>query len=497
MSNAETIPVIVGCGEILDRPASVADAKEPLTLMAEAVRLAEADAGAVLRKHLDSIDIVNLVSWRYSDIGALLSDALGVSPKRVFYGEIGGESPVRLLHDAALRIQSGASQAALVCGAEAQHSAAKARREAHMPPWTPFAKDGPKPPSWRELVHPLAADIGLSPAVAIYPLYDMASAAAWGQTPAEALAESGAVWARYSEAATHNPYAWLKRPMLSDEITTPTLENRLIAWPYTKLMVANPLVNQGAAVLVTSLALARKLGVSDDKLVFFHGGAAANEPRDFLARDQYTRSHAQDAVLESCMRIASNGFDAYELYSCFPCVPKMARRTLGLGFDFEPSVTGGLTFFGAPINNYMLHAACAMTRRVRERGGRGLLYGQGEFVTKHHALVFADAPRGAEIEQSYSVQAPADARRGAVPDLVAPVPSEATIETGTVLYQRDGSVESGAVLLRLDDGRRTLAAVSTEDAATLSALTNASETPVGRRGRIVVGENGRKEFQIA
>src|SRR5438034_6574494 len=29
-------------------------------------------------------------------------------------------------------------------------------------------------------------------------------------------------------------------------------------------------------------------------------------------------------------------FDAIELYSCFPCVPKMARRTLGLGPDVQP-----------------------------------------------------------------------------------------------------------------------------------------------------------------
>ena len=38
----------------------------------------------------------------------------------------------------------------------------------------------------------------------------------------------------------------------SDEITTPSPANRLIAWPYTKLMVANPTVNMGAAVLLTS-----------------------------------------------------------------------------------------------------------------------------------------------------------------------------------------------------------------------------------------------------
>src|SRR3569833_2329267 len=65
----------------------------------------------------------------------------------------------------------------------------------------------------------------------------------------------------------------------------------------------------------------------------------------------------------------------------------MARRTLGLGPDVEPTVTGGLTFFGAPLNTYMTHAACAMVRRLRGGARLGLLYGQGGFVTKHHALV--------------------------------------------------------------------------------------------------------------
>ena len=61
-------------------------------------------------------------------------------------------------------------------------------------------------------------------------------------------------------------------------------------------------------------------------------------------------------------------FDAIELYSCFPCVPKMARRTLGLGPDVKPTVTGGLTFFGAPLNTYMTHAAVAMVRKLRAGG---------------------------------------------------------------------------------------------------------------------------------
>ena len=105
-------------------------------------------------------------------------------------------------------------------------------------------------------------------------------------------------------------------------------------------------------------------------------------------------------------------FDAIELYSCFPCVPKMARRTLGLGADVQPTVTGGLTFFGAPLNTYMTHAACAMVRRLRDGAKLGLLYGQGGFVTKHHALVLSRQPPQPALAQDTSVQAEADRQQG-------------------------------------------------------------------------------------
>src|SRR6202041_2111358 len=151
-------------------------------------------------------------------------------------------------------------------------------------------------------------------------------------------------------------------------------------------------VNMGGAILMTTLAKARAAGIAEDRLIHVWGGASAEEQRDYLLRDQFYESHPQNAVLKAVMNLVGGdgkAFDAIELYSCFPCVPKMARRTLGLGDDVEPTVTGGLTFFGAPLNTYMTHAACAMVRKLRNGAKLGLLYGQGGFVTKHHALVLS------------------------------------------------------------------------------------------------------------
>jgi len=487
MTDPALIPVLVGCGEVVDRPATLDVAREPLALAETAVRAAALDAGAErLIAEADALDLVNISSWRYADPAGQLAARLGIVPRHRFYAEIGGESPVRMVHDAALRIARGDGRIAIVCGAEAQYSAARAHREAATLAWTPYATDAPKSLSGRDLIHPLAAAAGLTAPTNVYPLYDMAAAAAWGQTPAAALAESGALWERYSQVAAGNPSSWLPRAISAHDIVTPGPGNRPIAFPYTKLMVANPLVNQGAAVIVTSLNVARDYGIAENRMIHLLGGAAASEPRDFMARDGFARSHAQDAVLEAAMAISPTGFDALELYSCFPCVPKMARRTLGLGDDVAPTVTGGLTFFGAPLSDYMLHAICAMVRRLRESGGTGLVYGQGEFVTKHHALVFS-AAAGPPLAPEYSVQAHADARRGAVPPTIAPPSGPATLESATVLYNRDGTPIHGVAVLRVAEAR-TIAVVPPEDTATLAILTDPQRSPVGRSGNIIHGQ---------
>src|SRR5260370_40237975 len=107
------------------------------------------------------------------------------------------------------------------------------------------------------------------------------------------MAESGQLWSVYSSVASQNPNAWLKRRFAPDEITTPTPDNRLIAWPYTKLMVANPTVNTGAAVLMTSLAKARAAGIPEHRLVHVWGGATAGEPRRYLIRRPVFESDPQ------------------------------------------------------------------------------------------------------------------------------------------------------------------------------------------------------------
>ncbi len=409
----DRIPVIAGIGEIADRPKDVTRSLEPLALMAEAARRADTEASGLLNE-TDSLDIIALVSWRYEEIAAQLTQRLGISPTRSHYGNVGGESPVRFLHEAAQRIALGTSQVGLIIGAEAQYAVGHAKRGNVELPWTPYAINAPKMKRAADYVHPLGHKLGVAWPISVYPFYDAATAHAWGQTPAEAQAESALLWSRYSAAAARNPYSWSKTALSPEDIAAVTQDNRIIGWPYTKRMVANPNVNQGAAILVTSLAKARAAGIPEHQLIFIGAGASATEPRDWLARDAYTVSHAQDAVLDAMLGQVdgdASRFDALELYSCFPTVPKMARRNLHLSADLQPSVCGGLSFFGGPLNVYMAHAACAMVRALRDGKALGLLYGQGEFVTKHHALILAREPQGDSVLHDLAAQLAADGAR--------------------------------------------------------------------------------------
>ncbi|MDB5430836.1 MAG: hypothetical protein JWP35_1952 [Caulobacter sp.] len=490
MSAEDRIPVIVGVGEAVDRAAE-GPGLEPAALMVAAARAAEADAGAALLGACDSLDIVNEVSWPYPDAVGLVSGLLGMSPRHGRYGPVGGQSPVQFIHEAALRIARGDSSLALVVGAEAESSVRRAAKAGVELPWSPRVEDY-DPPRAGHAQAALARTLEVAIPTNVYPFYESATRAAWGQSFSEARAESAALWAGLSAVAATQPSAWQKRRFGADEIATVSADNRMIAWPYPKLMVANPLVNQGAAVVLTSLARARALGIAEDRIVYPWGGAAANEPADYLARERYDRAGAMAAVLDGASAVLAGegraAFDLVELYSCFPVVPKMARRHLGLGPDAAISVTGGLTFFGAPLNNYMAHAAVAMVRRVRAQPeSAALLYGQGGYVSKHHALVVSARAPARALAEEY--QHPETERPSGIPT-VSGHAGPAVIEACTVLFDRAGAPRHGVVIARTPEGGRLLAKVAVGDETALALLLSESEEPVGARGLVTHDAEG-------
>lgn len=489
--------VIVGVGEIKDQPTDPSLGLDPLDLMAAAARRAEADSGVDLFHLIDAVEVVHQITWRYEDTARKLCNRLAFNPRRAVYHPGGGESPLRLLHDAALRIASGESQITLVCGGEARSTIKKARREGVELPWPAKAPIMEHPWRVEEMLSAMGRAHGIAQPTYIYPLFENASLNAWNITPAQAQSESARLWSRYATVAANNPYAWMQRAVPPEEIETISRENPLVAWPYPKLMVANPSVNQGAAVILMSESRAHEMGIAEDKMVHVIGGAASKEPEDYLDRDCYHATPSQQVVLDAAVALNGAPFDHLELYSCFPCVPKMARRTLGLPECLAPTVAGGLTFFGGPFNSYMLHATCAMVRRLRAGSGSGLLYGQGDFVTKHHAVILSTRPGTDTLSLDYRIDGKADALRGAVPVVVDRHSGSADIESFTVIYGRDSAVDRAVVILRTPEGRRTMARIPAEDTVTIARLTDTARSPVGVRGVVMSADDGLLEWRLS
>ncbi|MBL4826398.1 MAG: enoyl-CoA hydratase/isomerase family protein, partial [Spongiibacteraceae bacterium] len=335
----------------------------------------------------------------------------------------------------------------------------------------------------------LSRALGISSPTQMYPLYESAFSAQEQQTPAQSIKNSANLWQHYSEVAASNEYAWMSQKHSAKQIADAEQGNRFICWPYRKLMVANPSVNQAAAIIVVSLAKARAAGIADKNTIHIWGGAAAAEADNYLYRDQYTRSHAQEACLDKAVEMVGGDakvFSKLELYSCFPVVPKMALKHLGLSSDtHSPTVAGGLTFFGGPLNNYMSHGLCAMVKQLRENSQHlGLLYAQGGFVTKHHTLVLSKKPAPQVLEQQYCVQQRADQAQGPVPEVLEHYEGAASIETYTVLYGRDGTPYQGVVILRTAQGQRTMARVLELDDVSFSLLINEAQSAVGTQGSV-------------
>ena len=246
---------------------------------------------------------------------------------------------------------------------------------------------------------------------------------------------------------------------------------------------------------MTSVATARALGVPHDRWVYVWGTGQAHDRWFVSERVDYTSSPALREAARQALDAACIGIervDHLDLYSCFPSAVQIGRDMLGISPD-DPrplTLTGGLPYFGGPGNNYSMHAIAEVMARARARPGSvGLVTALGWYLTKHAVGVYAAAPKEGRFvrEEPAPRQALLDAQ--AAPALAAEPSGDATIETYTVLHDRDGAPVRGLVIGRLADGRRFLAATP-DDRALLDGLM--AREAVGVRGRVTAAEGANR-----
>ena len=480
-------PILIGVGQVnqFDESPEV----EPIDLMAVAAcRAAESRVLAAV----DSIRVVNLLSWRYRDPGLLLGRRIGAPEASTWYTGIGGNTPQSLLNQACLDIQQGRADAVLLVGAETWRTRMRLRARGSRPDWTRQDDAVPIPPGGADEV-PMSGPgedrIGLVPPSFIYPLFEQSLRIADGESMQDHQRRVGALWAQFSQVAAANPHAWSRQERTGDQISEPGVDNRMISWPYPKLMNSNNMVDQGAAVILCSASKAEQLQIPEDAWVFPQAGTDSHDTYAVAERDELHRSPAirigGGRVLELA-GLAVDDLDFVDVYSCFPSAVQVAARELGLPLADAArplTVTGGLTFAGGPWNNYVMHSIATMTELLRANPGtRGLITANGGYLTKHSFGVYATTPP-AEGFRWQDVQSTVDRE----PTRTALIEWEGigTVESWTTPFDRQGCPEKAFIAVRTPDGARTWALISDADEAAVTVAEDIAgmDVRVGRDGR--------------
>lgn len=486
-------PVIVGAGQVSGRVADLADAREPVDLILDAARRADGDTASTrsVLSQVDTVAVVQIVSWRYPDPGRVVGARLGIEPAQSLTTTTGGNSPQMLLNHLAGEIQARRVGAALLCGGEAIDTRWRAMREKVWLEWpkapagTPDRVLGDDRPGSNEA----EAAVGLSEPIAVYPLLESAVRATTGASITEHQVRISELWSGFSAVAAENPYAWSRTRRGAEEIRTVTAANRMIGLPYPKLMNSRIDVDQAAALLLCSVEVARALGVPSDRWVFPVAGAEGDHyfvsERAALAASPAVRMAGRRAL--ELAGVTIDDVSHVDLYSCFPSAVQIAAAELGLDLGRQLTVTGGLGFAGGPANNYVTHSIATMVNRLRESGAgaTGLCTAIGWYVTKNAVGVYSNRPPTSGFRHD-DVQADVDAtpRRLLAHGYGGPV----TIEAYTVMHDRDGAPQHGIASGLTPSGDRTW--TKTDDPASVAAMTRSDWC--GRAA--VAGANSRLEL---
>ncbi len=482
-TDPERVPVVVGIGQSIERDAIVS-----VALLAErAVREAEKDAPGVLPK----VERISFVAPSFSRSSAApaseLAARLGLGNAACEVSTAGGNSPQWLMNRACAEIAAGRLRTTLLCGAEATRSLRLAEPDADFLRLSGAEAENDDRPADPVVGTPLAGLVEAAEIEArllrpadIYPVFESARAARSGAAPAQWRERLAVFLARGSAIAAANPMAWFQTAYSPAQIATPSASNRLTAEPYTKRMNSFAQVDLGSALLVTNLAAARALGLQD-RCVFAWAGASNRDVAP-ARRPVLDASPAIRAAGRASLAAAGLGLDAidcFDLYSCFPIAVEVGAGEIGLSLD-DPrgwTLTGGMSFFGGPGNNYTSHGIAAAVLRLRERGGIAYVSGNGGFLSKHSIGIYAARPR----EQGAAfVLADTDREQQAIDAAALPVTLEAEgrarVVGGTVVYGRDGGVEAAPIIAELADGRRVVARAAPERLASLAGRSVVGET---------------------
>ncbi len=467
-------PVLVGIAQNEQRPEDPQTAREPLALMLDALQAAAEDAGAPeLLSSAGSIRVVR-GRWPYKNPARVIAESLGNPNAETALTRFGGNFVQTTVNQAALDIQAGKQEVILITGAECGSTQAKAARAGldlrTDLPW----QDAPgEPDLWigadQPMFHEYERAVGIMQPIQIYPMFENALRAHLGEGVEEHQRNISELWARFSAVAASNPHAWLKDARSAEEIRTPSEFNRPVSFPYPKLMNSNNNVDQGAALILCSERKARALNIPEDKWIYPWAGTDAHDAYMTSNRSSFYESPAIRIGGRRVLELAGltpADLDHVDVYSCFPVAVQVGAREIGLDLERPLTVTGGLTFAGGPLNNYVMHSIARMAELLRaEPDARGLITANGGYLTKHAFGVYSATPPSTPFRHQ-DVQDEVD--EIPLKEVVEVHEGTATVESYVVMYG-GGAPKTAFISALTDEGTRTWA--TTEDADVMQAMT--------------------------
>lgn len=463
-------PVLVGAAQLNQRIEDPAAGREPVELMIDAVRQAAEDAGApALLEQADSVRVIRGV-WPYQNPARAVAEAVGSPRAETALTPYGGNFVQTVVNQTALDIQRGDRELVIITGAECGNSQAKARRAGVKLEWQPL----PGTPDRvigedKDMRHQAEKMLHLGAPIQIYPLFENALRHHRGESIPDHLVRISELWAGFSRVAAGNPHAWLREPRSAEEIRTISPSNRPVSFPYPKLMNSNNNVDQGAALIMCSTDVARRLGIPEERWIHPWAGTDAHDHFHVSNRDDLHSSPAIRIAGGRALELAGlapSELELVDVYSCFPVAVQVAAAEIGLDPAKPLTITGGLTFAGGPLNNYVMHAIARAVELLREqREAKCLITANGGYLTKHAFGVYSALPPPRPFRhQDVQDEVDATPRR----EVELDYRGDATVESYTVMYGPEGP-SIAHVVCRTPEGRRAWA--NCEDPDVFEAMT--------------------------
>lgn len=466
MSAASTLdpqtPIVVGAAEIVHRdgPGFVPVSATDLMIEAVARALDATGAPTEIGAIVGSVAVPH-GTWTEADPGRAVATAIGAPTARTIRSEL-GVLQQSLLSRAATDVISGAVEVAVVVGGENRWSGVFAAKSGGEVPAAPRAAIESEPDETiapKEMViSTIEIERNLTTAAHQYAIIESALRHHLGRSVGAHQRELGDLWARFAEIAAQAPAGWDTRAMSAEAIAFESDTNRMIAAPYPKWLISQWNVDQAAALVLTTVGTATRLGLDDSSWVFPWAMVESNAVIPMPERAELHRWPASQVVAVRALErsgVTLDEVDPVDLYSCFPAAVEVQAREIGLSTERDLTLTGGMTFGGGPFNNYALQGAAAMVRVLRESPDPriGLTSAVSGLLTKPAVTVWSNRPPRApfvaldvaEEAAAATTRRPVDADRC----------GRGVVVGATVVPDRSGAMATVAVIEI--DGVRTVA----------------------------------------